>query len=88
MLEVFYAANQDVFSQLIFTALNTELLNFRKFLQDNIWFTNLNQYGETELYSLLEFKGVEETDNFAKGYVLGKFGAIPSTSRDLSVCGV
>ena len=31
----------------------------------------------TDLYSLAEIKNVRKEDNFGKGYIAGKYGAIP-----------
>jgi len=71
-------------AQLIFTTHDTNLLSVPQlFERDQIWFTEKDQYGSTELYSLLEFrkntkgKDVRETDNLEKHYLQGVFGATP-----------
>ena len=43
-------------AQLIFTTHDTNLLNAGLFRRDQIWFTQKDFYGATELYSLLEYK--------------------------------
>jgi uncharacterized protein len=62
--------------QLIFTTHESNLLNLDYFRQDEIWFAEKNQAGSTELYSLSEFKPRTDLD-IRKGYLKGRFGAIP-----------
>jgi len=71
-------------AQLIFTTHDTNLLSVPKlFERDQVWFTEKDQYGSTELYSLLEFrkntkgKDVRATDNLEKHYLQGSFGGTP-----------
>lgn len=65
-------------AQLIFTAHDTSLIsNNSPLRRDQIWFTDKNKYGATNLYSLLEFKDIREFQDFQKKYLLGNFGAIP-----------
>ncbi|MGL5328777.1 MAG: AAA family ATPase [Peptostreptococcaceae bacterium] len=45
--------------------------------RDQIWFVEKNQYGESEIYSLSDFKGVRKNDSILKKYLLGVYGAIP-----------
>lgn len=45
--------------------------------RDQIWFVEKNEYGESELYSLADFKGVRKSDSILKKYLLGVYGAIP-----------
>lgn len=45
--------------------------------RDQVWFVEKNQYGESELYSLSDFKGVRKNDSILKKYLLGVYGAIP-----------
>ena len=64
-------------AQLIFTTHNTNLLNLDFFRRDQIWFTEKNPHtGSTDLYSLLEF-GPRKDKNIQKGYLAGRYGAIP-----------
>ena len=46
------------------------------FRRDQIWFTEKNGYGATDLYSLAEIK-VRKDASFGKDYISGKYGAIP-----------
>jgi len=64
-------------AQLIFASHDTTLLTPKLFRRDQVWFTEKDQYGATDLYSLLELKGVRKEAAFGKDYILGKYGAIP-----------
>ena len=65
-------------AQLIFTTHDTNLLDHTIFRKDQIWFTEKNEYGATELYSLQDFSDVREDTPYAKWYMAGKFGGIPN----------
>jgi hypothetical protein len=47
------------------------------FREDQIWFTDKDRFGATDLYSLADFELPQEF-NLVKFYLNGKFGAIPS----------
>jgi len=69
-------------AQLIFTTHDTNLLQFGDLRRDQIWFTEKDQYGATDLYSLAEFKTgkglkVRNDEAYAKNYIQGRYGAIP-----------
>ena len=53
------------------------LLDLSIFRREQIWFTQLNEDRATDLYSLLEIKNVRKSENISKGYVDGKYGAVP-----------
>ena len=63
-------------AQLLFTAHDTFLLSAGLFRRDQIWFTQKNNFGATELFSLAEYK-VRSTSPFEKDYLQGKYGATP-----------
>lgn len=63
-------------AQLVFTTHDTNLLSANIFRRDQIWFTQKDRYGATELYSLAEYK-VRNDASFEKDYLSGKYGAIP-----------
>lgn len=70
-------SDQTTKGQLIFTTHESNLLDLEIFRQDEIWFTEKdNKKGNTELYSLSEFKPRYDLD-IRKGYLKGRFGAIP-----------
>lgn len=63
--------------QLIFTTHEISLLDLDIFRQDEIWFAEKDKKtGSTQLYSLSEFKPRYDLD-IEKGYLKGRFGAIP-----------
>jgi len=66
-------------AQLIFTTHDTNLLNQELFRRDQIWFTEKNIYGASELYSLVEYGKGKTRDDLVleKNYLEGKFGAVP-----------
>ncbi len=84
IIETFHKAKQDKFAQLIFTTHDTSLLDTDIFRRDQIWFTQLNEIRATDLYSLVEIKNVRKTENLEKGYVSGKYGAIPMLNQTFS----
>lgn len=63
-------------AQLIFTTHDTNLLSSHLFRRDQVWFTQKDRYGATELYSLAEYK-VRSNSPFEKDYLAGKYGATP-----------
>ncbi len=72
-------------AQLIFATHDTNLLSRPElFEREQIWFTEKDQYGCTDLYSLLEFrkknkgKDIRVSDNLEKHYLQGRFGATPN----------
>lgn len=66
-------------AQLIFTTHDTNLLNQELFRRDQIWFTQKDIYGVSELYSLVEYGKGKIRDDLVleKNYLDGKFGAVP-----------
>lgn len=66
-------------AQLLFTTHDTNLLSANIFRRDQVWFTQKDRYGATELYSLAEYK-VRNDASFEKDYLAGKYGAIPVLS--------
>lgn len=63
-------------AQLIFMTHDTNLLSNKLFRRDQIWFTEKNRYGATDLYSLAEYK-VRNDASFENDYIQGRYGAIP-----------
>lgn len=64
-------------AQLIFTTHDTTLLSLDTFRRDQIYFVEKDSHtAATELYSLDEFS-VRKNENIEKGYLLGRYGAIP-----------
>ena len=66
-------------AQLIFATHDTNLLQNDLLSRDQIWFTDKDKYGVTELYSLLEYKEnkTRKNTNKEKYYLQGRYGAVP-----------
>ncbi|MBD1214968.1 MAG: AAA family ATPase [Dolichospermum sp.] len=69
-------------AQLVFMTHDTNLLNpnlfgSRLLRRDQIWFTEKNQQGATDLYSLAEYDDIAEDDPLEADYIRGRYGAIP-----------
>lgn len=80
LIRLFNSNEHNKFNaQLIFVSHDTNLLNRDLFRRDQIWFTEKNREGATNLYSLVEYKvrKVRKDASFEKDYILGKYGAIP-----------
>jgi len=69
-------------TQLIFTTHDVMLLDLNFFRRDQIWFAEKNDGTcATELYSLASFSP-RKGENVRKGYLRGRFGAIPFIGGD------
>lgn len=64
-------------AQLVFVTHDTNLLDNTLMRRDQIYFVEKKKNFETELYSLVDFKGVRNDASFEKDYIKGKYGAIP-----------
>ena len=84
LIELFYFLAPHNFAQLIFTTHDTTLLDMNLFRRDQIWFTQLTPERSTELYSLIELKNVRKNEKLSKGYISGKYGAIPLLNQNLA----
>lgn len=74
-------------AQLIFMTHDTNLLSNKLFRRDQIWFTEKNKYGATDLYSLAEYK-VRNDASFESDYIKGRYGAIPYIGNLNSLVGI
>ena len=75
-LTQFYKFAEGSNSQLIITTHETTLMDFELLRKDEIWFVEKNVNGESKLYSLEEFQPRYDKD-IRRGYLLGRFGALP-----------
>jgi AAA15 family ATPase/GTPase len=64
-------------AQLIFATHNTLIMNRKMLRRDQIYFVEKDKFGESELYSLLDYKKVRSDASYAKDYLSGKYGAVP-----------
>lgn len=82
ILEMFNSIDKNSKNgQLICNTHNVLLLD-EDIRRDQIWFIQKDNYGESELYSLDDFKDVRKNDPKLKKYLLGVYGAIPNMNRD------
>lgn len=64
-------------AQIIFTTHDVTLLDKDIVRKDQIWISEKNTDGSTDLFSLQDFEGLREDISFEKWYLSGKFGGIP-----------
>jgi AAA15 family ATPase/GTPase len=65
-------------AQLVISCHSVNILTNDLFRRDQIWFCSKDEYGATELYSLVEYEEPVRNDAaFNKNYLRGKYGAIP-----------
>lgn len=64
-------------AQLIFATHDASLMDQSKMRRDQIWFTEKNSCGATELYCLDEFKEVKKDTSFRKWYMENRFNGVP-----------
>lgn len=63
-------------AQLVFSTHDTSVLDRHFLRRDQIWFVEKNLENATELYPLSDFK-IRNDEAFGKGYLQGRYGAIP-----------
>ena len=72
-------------TQLIFNTHDTNLLDLNILRRDQIWFTEKDsKTGISDLYSLSDFS-VRKQENVGKGYMLGRYGAVPFIKNDFNL---
>ncbi len=81
IINLFHASDK---SQLIFTTHNTNLIDLKKMRKDQLIFINKQEDGSSELYSLFDFKDFRDTMDAEKGYLQGRFEAIPYIDDSIS----
>ena len=75
LLECYFSAlTSDRDSQLIFTTHECNLLDLNLIRADEVWFVEKDKNGASHLTSLAEYKPRED---IRKGYLQGRYGAIP-----------
>jgi uncharacterized protein len=68
-------------AQLIFNTHDINLLNTKLLRRDQIWFTEKQSDGSSQLYPLTDFKP-KLGENIESGYLQGRYGAIPFLNPD------
>jgi AAA15 family ATPase/GTPase len=65
-------------AQLVISCHAVNILTNKNFRRDQIWFCEKDQYGATDLYSLVEYdEPVRKDAALGKNYLQGKYGAVP-----------
>ncbi len=67
-------------AQLIATTHDTNLLSSAHLRRDQVWLTEKDPAGATHLYPLTDFR-TRKDDNLERGYLQGRYGAIPFSGR-------
>lgn len=67
-------------AQIVFTSHDLWQMANQILRRDEIWFTEKDSNGVSSLYSLSDFKGIKDDNDFLENYMLGKYGAIPHLS--------
>lgn len=70
-------------AQLIFTTHDTWQLSNQLLRRDEVWFTEKDEQGISNLYSLADFVDeagarIRKDESYEKNYLIGKYGAIPT----------
>jgi len=71
-------------AQIIFTTHSPSLLDTELMRRDQIWFTEKDEAGETQLYPLTDYQP-RKGEAIAKGYLAGRYGAIPFIPEGLQL---
>jgi uncharacterized protein len=74
-------------AQLIFNTHHTTLLDHLLFRSDQIWITEKDPGGPSRLYSLVEYNP-RKGESLAKGYLQGRYRAIPFLSESPVIIGL
>jgi energy-coupling factor transporter ATP-binding protein EcfA2 len=71
-------------AQLIATTHDTNLLRSPLLRRDQVWFTEKDVEGATDLYPLTDFR-TRKGDNLERGYLQGRYGAIPFSGSPIDI---
>lgn len=83
LLKLFNSINNNPKNaQLVCTAHNVMLMD-EDLRRDQIYFTSKDQYGESNLVSLSDYKNVRKENLFSKRYLAGFYSKLPDMTREL-----
>ncbi len=68
-------------AQLIFTTHDTSILDQEVFRRDQIWFCEKDESRSTMLIPLTDFRPRKKVENLERGYLSGRYGALPHVRR-------
>lgn len=82
LMELFTSHKSNPYgAQLIFTTHDTNLLNARVLRRDEVWLVEKGTDGASVVYPLSDIR-TKPGDNIEKGYIQGRFGAVPFIGGD------
>lgn len=76
LLDEFACRAEEGNNQIVFTAHDVNLINLDSFRQDEIWFIEKTQMGESTLKPFSDFQ-IKKGQDTLKAYLSGRFGAVP-----------
>lgn len=76
LLKLFFSEKNTNGAQIVFTSHNPILLDANLLRRDQVWFSAKNDFGETDLYPLLDYSP-RKNESLIRGYLGGRYGAIP-----------
>lgn len=78
LVEMFHSPDLNPHgAQLIFTTHETSILHQDLFRRDQVWFCERDEDQSTRLYPLSDFAVRKGTENIERGYLSGRYGALP-----------
>ncbi len=81
---LFCSRNNPKGAQIVFTTHNPVFLDSTLIRRDQVWFTEKSPSGETHLYPLTDYQPRKD-EALAKGYLAGRYGAIPFLEEGLKL---
>ena len=85
ILNMFNSIDQNPKGAQLICTTHDALLLEENLRRDQIYFTEKNEQGRSELYSLIDFKNVENTDKILKRYLVGSYGGVPKLREHLEL---
>ena len=82
IINLFNSASNTNGAQLIFTSHSPFLMARKVFRRDQIWFCEKDERGESSIFPLSDFN-IRNDFSIDKGYLSGRFGAIPNIEEPL-----
>lgn len=76
LLREFLGGKEENLNQIVFTAHDVNLINLEEFGQDEIWFVEKDNDGESHFRPLSDFD-MQKGQDALKAYLNGRFGAVP-----------
>ncbi|NIM05369.1 MAG: AAA family ATPase [Armatimonadetes bacterium] len=77
LVELFHLKSLDTNPQLIFTTHDVTLLDSKIMRRDQLWLTEKDRTGATQLYPLSDIRSIRKNEDFRARYLEGRYGAIP-----------